>query len=437
MTEPVQALVRDVELSRPLPAIAPVDGDGRAAFRAYVLVRMCTEPIGTVLLDVPSTELGASDLAAAIEARLGDRIRERADAAGARMTGPLDAGGIRIGGDVPYLVERDAVLAEAPHITVAVCTRNQPDGLRRLLDSVVSCAYPRYRILVIDNAAADDRAERVARAAAEHAPVSYVREPRPGLSNARNRALVETRGEIVAWTDDDAVADEFWLAEIARALHRNPSADVVSGPIVPAELVTRPQLWFESFGGHSKGRGFTPFVFAPPYQQDPLFPLPPFGTGANMAWRPGVAESIGGFDPALGAGTPAMGSEDTLAFMSVLRAGGTIVYHPGAIVRHYHRRDIDGLRRQLTGYGTGLTAAYASLVRSHPATLIGLARLAPRALRELYSGSGLRAGGLDDDFPRDLLRANRRGMLCGPFAYVRGRRRPAPMVARDRVGNRL
>jgi hypothetical protein len=202
---------------------------------------------------------------------------------------------------------------------------------------------------------------------------------------------------------------------------------------VPAELVTKPQLWFESFGGHSKGRGFTPYVFAPPYAQDPLFPLPPFGTGANMAWRPGVASSIGGFDPALGAGTPAMGSEDTLAFTSVLRAGGTIVYHPGAIVRHYHRRDLVGLERQLTGYGTGLTAAYASLVRAHPSVLVDLARLAPRALRELYANDGLRAGGLSDDFPRELLRANRRGMLRGPFAYARGRRSPRPS-APDLIG---
>jgi glycosyltransferase involved in cell wall biosynthesis len=403
-----QALVRDVELSEPLPTIPP------AAPRAYLLIRLFTEPLGTLLVDVPAGGLDAAELATAIEIRLRDRLRERTAA-------PLGPDGILNGGEVPYLAERAEVLRDPPHLTVAVCTRNQPDGLQRLLESVVGCAYPRYRILVIDNAPADDRTERVTRAAAERAPVGYVREPRPGLSNARNRALSETRGEIVAWTDDDAIVDEFWLAEIARALHRHPNADVVSGPIVPAELVTRPQLWFESFGGHSKGRGFTPYVFAPPYEQDPLFPLPPFGTGANMAWRPGVAESIGGFDPALGAGTPAMGSEDTLAFMSVLRAGGTIVYHPGAVVRHYHRRDLEGLRRQLTGYGTGLTAAYASLVRAHPSAVIDLARLAPRALRELYSGSGLRSGGIDDDFPRDLLRANRRGMLRGPLAYARGR----------------
>ena len=53
------------------------------------------------------------------------------------------------------------------------------------------------------------------------------------------------------------------------------------------------------------------------HRQHPLYPLPPFATGANMTFRPGVLQRIGGFDPALGAGTPASGSEDTLAFSAL------------------------------------------------------------------------------------------------------------------------
>ena len=169
-------------------------------------------------------------------------------------------------------------------------------------------------------------------------------EPKAGLSFARNAAVAAAPGEILAWIDDDEYADPNWLAEVARALADHPEADVVSGVIVPAELETQAQLWFEQFGGHSKGRGFKPDVFSPAtaHIQSPLYPLPPFGTGANMTFRPGVIERIGGFDTALGAGTPAMGSEDTLAFTQVLVGGGTIVYQPTAVTHHYHRRDLDG-----------------------------------------------------------------------------------------------
>ncbi len=140
---------------------------------------------------------------------------------------------------------------------------------------------------------------------AERGPVDYVVEPAPGLSRARNRAVATAPGEILAWIDDDDEADPHWLSEIARALADHPEASVVSGVIVPAELRTPAQLLFEQFGGHSKGRGFTPDKFSPATarRQSPLYPLPPFGTGANMTFRPGVIESIGGFDEALGAGT--------------------------------------------------------------------------------------------------------------------------------------
>jgi hypothetical protein len=191
---------------------------------------------------------------------------------------------------------------------------------------------------------------------------------------------------------------------------------------VPAELETDAQLWFEQFGGHSKGRGFTPDVFSPAtaHRQSPLYPLPPFGAGGNMVFRPGVLERIGGFDTALGAGTPAMGSEDTLALMQVLVAGGTVAYQPSALVWHHHRRDLAGLRNQLVGYGTGLTAAYTSLLLRDPRLIRPLLRLAPTALRDTFGDSD-RLAGLRADFPRGLVGANRRGLLTGPVKYLRSR----------------
>jgi GT2 family glycosyltransferase len=254
--------------------------------------------------------------------------------------------------------------------------------------------------------------------------VQYLVEPRGGLSFARNAAVAAAPGEILAWLDDDEYADPTWLAEVARALADHPEADVVSGVIVPAELETQAQLWFEQFGGHSKGRGFRPDVFGPAsaHRQSPLYPLPPFGTGANMTFRAGVIERIGGWDTALGAGTPSAGSEDTLAFTQVLLGGGTIVYQPSALTHHYHRRDLDGLRRQMAGYGSGLTAAYTSLLLRRPGLLWPLLKLAPGALRDLTSSASLRVSTLRDDFPRELLKANRRGMIAGPRAYLRGRR---------------
>jgi hypothetical protein len=57
-----------------------------------------------------------------------------------------------------------------------------------------------------------------------------------------------------------------------------------------------------------------------------------------------------------------------------------------------------------------------------PGLLWALLKLAPTALRDLTASDSLRVSTLRDDFPKDLLKANRRGMLAGPRAYLRGRR---------------
>jgi GT2 family glycosyltransferase len=415
------AAVHDIELAEPLAAIAAVGADGRRAAQAWVLVRLFTEPIGTLLLDVPDDGLRPADLAAAVDAQLGTELAPRLaefNLAGVPLTGVTPAV------EPAFLGRRRAILADAPAITVVICTRERPGALARAIDSVLAQNYPHFRILVIDNAPVTDATAEVVLAAARRGDVDYVVEPKAGLSFARNTAVAAAPGEILAWLDDDEVADPHWLAEVARALADHPEAEVVCGVIVPAELETRAQLWFEQFGGHSKGRGFRPDVFGPntEHVQSPLYPLPPFGTGANMTFRPGVIERIGGWDTALGAGTPAMGSEDTLAFTQVLVGGGTIVYQPSAVTHHYHRRDLEGLHKQMVGYGCGLTAAYTSLLVKRPTLLWELIKLAPAALRDLTANDSLRVSGLQADFPRELLTANRRGMLAGPRAYFRGRR---------------
>jgi GT2 family glycosyltransferase len=415
------ASVHDIELSEPLAGIGAVDAGGRRATQTWLLVRLFSEPIGTLLLDVPDEGLRPAELAAAIDAEFDDALTPRLAEVGLSQV-PLT--GITTLVEPAFLARRAEVLADAQPITVVICTRERPGALARALDSLLAQDYPDFRILVVDNAPATEATAEVVRSAARRGKVEYLVEPKAGLSFARNTAVAAAPGETLAWLDDDEVADPHWLAEIARALADHPEADVISGVIVPAELETRAQLWFEQFGGHSKGRGFTPDVFGPAtaHKQSPLYPLPPFGTGANMTFRPGVIERIGGFDTALGAGTPAMGSEDTLAFTQVLVSGGTIVYQPSAVTHHYHRRDVEGLHRQMVGYGAGLTAAYTSLLVKSPRLLWPLIKLAPGALRDLTGGDSLRVSGLQDDFPRELLKANRRGMLAGPRAYFKGRR---------------
>jgi glycosyltransferase involved in cell wall biosynthesis len=84
--------------------------------------------------------------------------------------------------------------------------------------------------------------------------------PAPGLDYARNTGWQVARGEIVAYSDDDAVVDPYWLTALA-ANYDDPKVECVTGITFPMELETAAQEHFEKYGGMQ--RGFHRRVYRP------------------------------------------------------------------------------------------------------------------------------------------------------------------------------
>jgi glycosyltransferase involved in cell wall biosynthesis len=245
-----------------------------------------------------------------------------------------------------------------PPVTVAICTRNHPLLVERAIRSIITAAKTadigdEFEILVVDNAPSDDRTLHVANS---FDCVRYVREPKPGLDFARNRAVAEARGEILAFVDDDAVADRGWLRGLRKALTENPDAAAMTGPILPYELETTAQVLFEVRGGF--GRAFEPRRFGPDNRYIRNYPCNAgvFGVGCNMAFRRQVLIQLGGFDDALDTGAPLPGGGDLDIFYRLLRAGYILVQEPQFLIRHQHRREYPQLRHQMYTWGLGMMA---------------------------------------------------------------------------------
>lgn len=393
-----------VELCAPLPDL---QGHGTAS-DVWILVRLDGRPIGSLTLRLGGEPVPGDALGSLIGRELGPAIVSR-----------LERRGRGWSGDLPLPHDPDAAPPErGPSCTVVVCTRERPQGLRACLQSLLDMRYGDFSVLVVDNAPVTGATAEVVAAMGDER-VRYTVAPEPGLSNARNHALGLVDSDVVAWIDDDELADPEWIARIAAAFADHPGAAAVFGAMVPAELDTQAQIWFEQYGGHNKLRGFVPAVFSPSTwaQQHPVYPLPPFGTGGNMAFAVDALREIGPFDALLGAGAPGVGAEDTLAITKLLLAGHTAVYEPAALTFHFHRRTVDELERQMSGYGVGLSAYYTALLLWRPRLVLTLTRLLPLVWRDFVTDDSLRSGGLPRSFPRHLLAANRRGLAAGPWRY--------------------
>jgi GT2 family glycosyltransferase len=424
--------VIELELTEPLPRL---DNDGHYG-RAWILVRLRTEPIGVCVIELSRDGVAADALADIVWRELKQVIAERF--AGAGLAAPTGLSGAGLTGiavpdqEWPYQRRRAAVLASAPFISVVICTRDRAEQIKKCLSRLTEQTYPNYEVVVVDNAPQTDALRQVVEGAqtASGAAFRYCVEPRPGLSWARNAGIAAARSDIIAFLDDDDEPDPDWLTWIAAGFARGPKVGCVSGIVLPAKLDNAVENLFEEIGGHSKGRGFAAEVFDSSGAQSPLWPLPPFGVGANMAFRREALTAIGGFDTALGAGTPTGGGEDTLAITMVMLTGYEMVYEPVALMWHHHRQDMASLNKQLHGYSIGLTAFYAALLRRRPSSVFGLIKLLPMAVKYLKGGDTAEeepasqppAAPQPQGLAAELDRRALQGMLKGPSLYGKSRR---------------
>jgi glycosyltransferase involved in cell wall biosynthesis len=242
-----------------------------------------------------------------------------------------------------------------PLITALVCTRDRPDSLGPTLESLTEQAYARFEIVVVDQSRSDATERLVRRWAQARCPVRYVRLEQPGLSRAYNAGIESSKGSIIAFTDDDCVAPEGWLASVARAFDRHPQVALLYGQVlVPTELEAKENI-----------EGITPALPIPDRRLlDHSHGFRVFGMGANFAARRGLFDLVGGFDEVLGGGGPLQSSQDFDFAYRVFRCRQTTLLEPDVVVFHYGFRSHAEWPATVRSYGIGVGGFYSKHIRA-------------------------------------------------------------------------
>jgi glycosyltransferase involved in cell wall biosynthesis len=235
-------------------------------------------------------------------------------------------------------------------ISAIICTHNRSGCLAQAIQSVAqqTLAHDDYEIIVVDNASTDETKDVVTRLMSEVSNLRYVQESNPGLSRARNRGLKEACAPIVAFLDDDASANNEWLAVILEAFSTEPCPACVGGPVEPCWEIPKPNWFPESLVGcHYLSFGHEPRWCRFP-SEHPI--------GCNMAFLKNRVDKLGGFNVLLN-----KYNDETELMQRIAEAGGGIFYHPRASVRHLVAKERLTLGWQMRRYyEEGMSRALAA-----------------------------------------------------------------------------
>jgi GT2 family glycosyltransferase len=203
---------------------------------------------------------------------------------------------------------------ELPSFDLVVATVGRVAELERFLDSLATQTHSRFRVLLVDQNE-DARLDGVV-AARSTMDVVHLRSER-GLSRARNRALGEVSGDLVAFPDDDCVYAPDLLEQVALRFCEEPALDGLTGRAVGPDGLSSAS-WKKS---------------AAPLTSTNLWNR---AISYTIFLRRAVVERVGGFDEqlGLGSGNPWSSGEEIDYLVRAVRAGAPIAYDPTLTVTH-------------------------------------------------------------------------------------------------------
>jgi len=193
-------------------------------------------------------------------------------------------------------------------VSVVIPTYNRKDSLKMTIDSVTMQDYQKekYEILVVDDGSTDGTSG-LCEDYGHIVNLRCIQQTNAGPTRARNRGIIEARGAIIAFIDDDCIADKKWLKNMVAGF----SDDTVAGTYGKVETDELPVLYLRTV--------------APVDITGHKYPT------CNIAYKKKVLEETNGFDETFNV---AFREDSDLAYRilkkgyRITRALDAKVYHP-------------------------------------------------------------------------------------------------------------
>jgi glycosyltransferase involved in cell wall biosynthesis len=262
-------------------------------------------------------------------------------------------------------------------ISVIVCTYNRERMFEETVRSFLECRTDgvEHELLLLDNNSTDKTREIGEGFSARFPRVRYINEPTQGHPHTKNRGIRESRGEIVAFVDDDVFFSPNWLESLASVFGRRPDIACIGGKVLPHFEAERPP-WLED--DLMDVYSVTQYGENEREIQPPEYPI-----GCNMAFRRSVFEQIGAFPVSLGRKPGNLLSNDeTFFLLCIWKAGLKMLYAPEVEVSHRiapSRTTREWLLRRW--YWQGISEVVMRQIGEDP---VGRKRLAKQSIKTFF-----------------------------------------------------
>ena len=236
-------------------------------------------------------------------------------------------------------------------LSIVICTYNRDKYLQKCLEHLTkqSADTTSFEVLVVDNNS-NDQTSKIAeefKRTNQQLNFRYILEKEQGLSFSRNRGVNESQSDLISFIDDDAFADESYVANTIAYFQSHPEVDAIGGKVTPVYENGEPD-WMSPYllplvAALDKGKIAKPF-------KGRQFPI-----GANMAFRKSVLENFQPFNTALGRKGEYLGSGEEKDLFFRLKANKHLAHYvPEVHVSHIipdKRLDTNYIKRMAQGIG--------------------------------------------------------------------------------------
>lgn len=227
-------------------------------------------------------------------------------------------------------------------ISVLIATKNRSADIISCVQSILNGTLIPMEIHILDQS--DNNQTEKAISTISHKAVHYTKLNSHGKSNALNYGIAQTRGDILAFTDDDCIVSNTWINEIKSSFASHSDVSCVTGNTHPYGNIP---LWACPPNISTKRT-----IFSKPLYHTAV------GFGNNLAIRKSVLASIGLFKTWLGPGSISTNCEDGEIMLRILSRGYKILHNPKMIVFHNKKLNTSTLKTQNLSYVCGEMACY-------------------------------------------------------------------------------